>query len=335
MDVRPLEKPAAEPQTVTFEAILPPAMALRAEESGVKRASTDPLTLLILSVLGGAFVSFGAMFATTVSAGNIAVSGTGLALSAALPYGIIRLISGLAFSVGLMLIIIGGAELFTGNTIIVMAWANGKVKTGALLSNWCLVFVGNVCGAVATAALAFSTTQYIFGGGSVGLTALNTAQAKASLPFLPAFTLGVMCNALVCLAVWMCFSARTNVDRAIAAVPPVAAFAAAGFEHCIANAYFIPLGMMIKAAAPDSFWTMIGQTPADFPDVTLSRLLTNLLPVTLGNIFGGSVMVAAVYWFIYLRTQPADRDSDAGPRASLIEAGSPPARRSTPGTTSR
>ena len=155
MDVRPLEKPAAAPQTVTFDAIMPAAMALRAEESGVKRASTDPLTVLILSVLGGAFISFGAMFATTVSAGNIAVSGTGLALSAALPYGIIRLISGLAFSVGLMLVIIGGAELFTGNTIIVMAWANGKVKTGALLRNWCLVFVGNLCGAVATAALAF------------------------------------------------------------------------------------------------------------------------------------------------------------------------------------
>jgi formate transporter len=297
------------PQTVTFDVIMPPAMARRAEESGVKRASTDPLILLVLSILGGAFVSFGAIFATTVSAGSISVSAAaGLASSATLPYGIVRLLSGTVFSVGLMLIIIGGAELFTGSAIIVMAWANGKVPTRVLLLNWTIVFAGNMAGAMATAVLAFYSTQYTFGGGSVGLTALNTAQAKASLAFVPAFTLGIMCNALVCLAVWMCFSARTNIDRAVAAIPPIAAFAAAGFEHCIANAYFIPLAIMIKAGAPDAFWAMIGKTAADFPDLTWSRFLGNLLPVTLGNIFGGSVMVAAVYWFIYLHpNRIADR----------------------------
>lgn len=290
------EQTPAPPQLITFEAILPPAMALRAEESGVKRAATDPLTLIVLSILGGAFISFGAIFATTVSAGG-----------AALPYGIVRLLSGMVFSVGLTLIIIGGAELFTGSAIIVMAWANGKVKTRALLLNWGIVFAGNVTGAMLTAVLAFGTTQYTFGGGSVGLAALNTAEAKASLALVPSFTLGIMCNALVCLAVWMCFSARTNIDRAVAAIPPIAAFAAAGFEHCIANAYFMPIGLFIKAGAPDAFWTAIGKTAADFPNLTWSNFLfANLLPVTLGNIFGGSVMVALVYWFVYLRTKPAE-----------------------------
>ena len=282
---------AAPPQTVTFDAIMPAAMALRAEESGVKRASTDPVTLLVLSVLAGAFISFGAIFATTVSAG-----------SADLPYGVARLLTGLVFSVGLILVVIGGAELFTGNNIIVIAWASGKVKTRALLLNWVLAFLGNFVGAFMTAALMFYTTQYTFGGGAVGLAALSIAQAKASLAFVPALMLGIMCNALVCLAVWMCFSARTTVDRVLSIVPPIAAFVAAGFEHSIANIYFIPMGLFIRAGASDSFWRNIGKTAADFPELTWGNFLVgNLVPVTIGNIIGGSIMVTAVYWFVYLR----------------------------------
>jgi formate/nitrite transporter len=282
---------AAPPQTVTFDAIMPAAMALRAEESGVKRASTDPVTLLVLSVLAGAFISFGAIFATTVSAG-----------SADLPYGVARLLTGLVFSVGLILVVIGGAELFTGNNIIVIAWASGKVKTRALLLNWVLAFLGNFVGAFMTAALMFYTTQYTFGGGAVGLAALSIAQAKASLAFVPALMLGIMCNALVCLAVWMCFSARTTVDRVLSIVPPIAAFVAAGFEHSIANIYFIPMGLFIRAGASDSFWRNIGKTASDFPELTWGNFLVgNLVPVTIGNIIGGSIMVTAVYWFVYLR----------------------------------
>jgi len=281
----------APPQTVTFDAIMPAAMALRAEESGVKRASTDPVTLLVLSVLAGAFISFGAIFATTVSAG-----------SADLPYGVARLLTGLVFSVGLILVVIGGAELFTGNNIIVMAWASGKVKTRALLLNWVLAFLGNFVGAFVTAALMFYTTQYTFGGGAVGLAALSIAQAKASLAFVPALMLGIMCNALVCLAVWMCFSARTTVDRVLSIVPPIAAFVAAGFEHSIANIYVMPMGLFIRAGARDSFWRNIGKTAADFPELTWGNFLVgNLVPVTIGNIIGGSIMVTAVYWFVYLR----------------------------------
>ncbi len=152
----------------------------------------------------------------------------------------------------------------------------------------------------------FLTTQYSFGHGAVGLAALSTAQAKSSLAFVPAVTLGIMCNALVCLASWMCYSARSNVDKFFTVVLPVAAFVAGGFEHCIANIYFIPLGLFIKSGAPDAFWESIGKTAADFPDLTWGNFLVgNLLPVTIGNIIGGSIMVAAVYWFVYLRNRNA------------------------------
>ena len=289
MRQKPSPDEDAAPQLVTFDAIMPASMAVRAEQSGVKRASTDPLTVLVLSVLAGAFIAFGAVFATTVTAGS------------PLPYGVGRLLTGLVFSAGLVMVIIAGAELFTGNTIIVMAWASRKVKTRALLLNWVLSFTGNFVGAIVTAALVFYSTQYTFGEGAVGLVALNIANAKASLAFFPALILGILCNALVCLAVWMLFSARTNIDRIVTAVPPVAIFAAAGFEHCIANIYFIPMGLFIKAGASDSFWTAIGKTAADFPGVTWSNFVANLVPVTIGNIIGGSLMVAAVYWFVYLR----------------------------------
>lgn len=291
MDDRPTDANAGNsPRLVTFDALMPAAMAARAEEAGVKKAGIDTLTLLALSVLAGAFISFGAIFATTVGAGG-----------AELPYGVARLLTGLVFSVGLILVVVGGAELFTGNNMIVMAWANRRVTIGDVLRNWVVAFVGNFAGAILTAGLMFYTTQYSLGGGSVGFTALATADAKTSLSFVPALTLGIMCNVLVCLAVWMSYGARTNVDRVVTSIPPIAAFAAAGFEHSIANAYFIPMGLFIKAGAPDSFWTSIGKTAADFPELTWTNFLGNMVPVTIGNIIGGSVMVAAVYWFVYLR----------------------------------
>ena len=300
-DVNPQD--SGSPLTVTFDAVMPAALAARAEEAGVRRAATDPLNILILSVLGGAFVAFGAIFATTVSAGSIAISSADgvTQLAAGLPFGIVRLLVGLVFCVGLVLVVVGGAELFTGNTLIVMAWASGKIKTRDILRNWLIAFGGNFIGSIGTAGVMFLTTQYTFGGGSVGLVALTTANSKAALTFVPALTLGIMCNALVCLAVWMCYGARTTIDRAVAIIPPISAFAAAGFEHCVANMYFIPMGLFIKAGAPDSFWRAIGKTASDFPALTWYNFLCNLLPVTIGNIIGGSIMVGAVYWFVYLR----------------------------------
>ncbi len=239
MSRKPTDDEVSLPQMVTFDAIMPASMAVRAEQGGIKRAATDPVTIFVLSILAGAFISFGAVFATTVTAG------TGLS------YGVGRLLTGLVFSAGLVMVIIAGAELFTGNNLIVMAWASGKVKTRALLLNWVLSFTGNFVGAIATAILVFYSTQYTFGDGAVGLVALNIASTKTSLDFIPALILGILCNALVCLAVWMLYSARTNIDRIMTAIPPVAIFAAAGFEHCIANIYFIPMGLFIRAGAPE------------------------------------------------------------------------------------
>jgi formate/nitrite transporter len=212
-----------------------------------------------------------------------------------------RLLTGLVFSVGLLLVVIAGAELFTGNNLIVMAWAGGKVRTRDLLFNWAIAFTGNFIGAFATAALMFFTTQYTFGGGAVGLAALNIAEGKTQLAFIPALTLGIMCNALVCLAVWMSYSARTTIDRVVTVVPPIAAFVAAGFEHCIANIYFIPFGLFIKAGAGESYWAATGRTAADFPTLTWTNFIGNLVPVTIGNVVGGSLMVGLIYWFVYLR----------------------------------
>src|SRR5882757_6499819 len=168
----------AEPLAITIDTMVPLEMAMRAEQSGVRRAAMDPLTVFVLSLMGGAFVAFGAIFATTVSAG-----------AGGSAYGVTRLLVGVVFSAGLIMVVIGGAELFTGNNLIVMAWASGKVKTRALLLNWLLAFAGNCIGAAVTAGLVFWSTQYTFGGGSVGLVALTTANAKASLAPVPAFTL--------------------------------------------------------------------------------------------------------------------------------------------------
>jgi formate transporter len=275
-----------------IDALLPAEMAAKAEQLGVKKANMDAAGMFALAVLAGAFIALGAVFATTVTAG---AAGT-------LPFGVVRLLSGLVFSLGLILVVVGGAELFTGNNLIVMAWANRKVSTALLLRNWLIVYLGNFVGAAATALLVFWSGQYTFGNNSIGVAALATAHAKVGLGFGQAVVLGILCNGLVCLAVWLSYSGRSTADKILAIVPPITAFVAAGFEHSIANMYFIPVGLFIKSGAPDAFWSAIGKTAGDFPDLTWDRfLLGNLLPVTLGNIIGGAALVGAVYWFVYLR----------------------------------
>lgn len=282
---------------VQFDALLPSDMAAKVEQVGVRKANLDPVSTFVLAVLAGTFISLGAVFSTTVAAG----------IGEALPYGVARLLAGLVFSLGLILVLVGGAELFTGNNLIVMAWASGKVSTRRLLRNWAFVYVGNFVGAVSTALLVYASGQFAFSKGVVGATALATANSKTGLEFVPALALGVLCNALVCLAVWLTFSARTTTDRILAIIPPVTAFVAAGFEHSIANMYFIPVGLFIKMGAPDSFWASIGKTAADYANLTWGNFIfKNLLPVTIGNIIGGA-LVGVVYWFVYLRPQRASR----------------------------
>lgn len=295
-----------------IDALLPPEMAQKAEYLGVRKAQMAFLPMFTLAVLAGAFIALGAIFATTVTAGSSmtvkasdpAATYTNLVVS--LPYGVVRLLTGLVFCLGLILVVIGGAELFTGNNLIVMAWASGKVHTGSLLRNWGIVYIGNFVGAIATAVMMFFTRQYTFGGGAIGMAVLSIAIAKVNLSFLQAFSLGILCNALVCLAVWMTYSARSAADKVIGILFPITAFVAAGFEHSVANMYFIPIGLFIKTFDPEFASNAAGavQTSTRFGLETLtwqSFLWNNLLPVTLGNIVGGAVLVAIVYWFIYLR----------------------------------
>jgi formate/nitrite transporter len=258
--------------------------------------------MFMLSVLAGAFIALGAIFATTVGAGGMAITTAEgeVAFSTGLPYGVTRLLMGLVFCLGLILVVVGGAELFTGNNLIVMAWASGKVSTHSLLRNWVIVYIGNFVGSIGTALLVLWSKQYTFGGGAVGETALKIATGKASLDFFQALALGVLCNALVCLAVWLTFSARSTIDKIASIIFPITAFVAAGFEHSIANMYFIPFGLLIKSFDP----AFVSEKGLDLTNLTWSNfLVNNLVPVTIGNIIGGTVLVAAIYWSVFLRNR--------------------------------
>ncbi|HKI54203.1 MAG TPA: formate/nitrite transporter family protein [Anaerolineales bacterium] len=289
---------------IRIDALLPQEMATKAEYLGVRKAEMPFLKVFMLAVLAGAFISLGAIFATTVSAGGIAITASGgeSAYTAGLPYGLNRLLVGLVFCLGLILVVVGGAELFTGNNLIVMAWASGKVKGRALLRNWGIVYLGNFVGSIGTVILMFMTRQYTFGGNSVGITALKIGVAKVDFSFMQAVALGILCNALVCLAVWMTFSARSTVDKIAAIIFPITAFVAAGFEHSVANMYFIPYALFIKMFDP-AFTAAIGDKVANLDLLTWqSFVVNNLIPVTIGNIIGGAVLVAAIYWAIFLNS---------------------------------
>jgi formate/nitrite transporter len=295
---------------ISFDALVPPAMAAKAEDLGVKKAALPGMNMFILAVLAGAFIGIGAIFATTVAAGGMSVKDAAgaAAFSTGLPYGVTRLLTGLVFSVGLILVVVGGAELFTGNTLITMAFASKKVSLMQLLRNWTIVYFGNFVGSILTAYIVFLGKQYSFGNGAIGLAALNIGEAKTALTFVQAVALGIMCNALVCMAVWMCYSARSTTDKILAIIPPIATFVAAGFEHSIANMYFIPVALFVKGGGDATFFEAIGRTAESFPNLTWGNFfIANLLPVTIGNIIGGGIMVGLIYWFVYLRkvTKPA------------------------------
>ncbi len=277
-----------------FEAIPPPAMARAAEAAGKVKAGRGALDTFVLGVLAGAFIGLGAIFSLTTMAG--AAAGT-------LPFGVVRLLGGVAFSVGLVLVVIAGAELFTGNNLLVMAWAAREVTTARVLRNWAIVYAGNLVGSLGTAWLAFEGGQYELGKGAVGAQALQTAVTKSGYGFGQAIALGILCNALVCLAVWLCYSARTTGDKILAIVPPITAFVAAGFEHSIANMTFFPYALLIKT--DDAFMaTAPAMAVKNTSSVTIqSFLVDNLLPVTIGNIIGGGLLVGGVYWLVYLRTE--------------------------------
>jgi formate transporter len=264
--------------TPPADAYSPPEIARRIEALGVTKARADALTLLVLAVLAGAFISLGALFFTVVVTGSEA------------GFGLTRLAGGLCFSLGLVLVVVGGAELFTGNNLLAMAWASGRIDTRAVLRNWLIVYAGNVLGALGTVALVLWAGVATLGGGAVGETAIAIARAKAGLGAGEAFARGLLCNALVCLAVWLAMGGRSVTDRILAILLPITAFVAIGFEHSIANWFFLPYGLALD---PDGAAAAAGAA-------------RNLIAVSAGNVAGGTLLVAAVYWLAYLRGDRRD-----------------------------
>lgn len=283
---------------LVIDSLLPAEMASEAEALGVAKAKMPLSKTIVLSLLAGAFIAFGAVFFTT------------LTTASTMSYGVTRLIGGLGFSLGLVLVIVGGAELFTGNNLIIMAWANKKVSTLQILRNWSLVFLGNFTGALFIVVLMLLSRQYLSSSGMVGMNILNIAKVKCELGFTQAVVLGILCNILVCLAVWLCYSSRSITGKIISVVFPITAFVTCGFEHSIANMYFVPKAILMLDQHNPVMSALITQSGINYDSVTWRNfLLNNLLPVTLGNIIGGAVLVGLVYWFVYLRNRTAKDDS--------------------------
>lgn len=285
------------PETVVTEieidAYSPKEIAGRVETVGVGKTRLNFLAKLTLAVLAGVFIAFGAAFFTFV------------VHDSRLGFGLTQVAGALCFCLGLILVVVAGAELFTGNNLLVMACVSKRITLAQLLENWLIVYLGNFLGAVSMAFWIYLTQHWSSNGALVGAKALLIANAKVSLPFLVAFARGVLCNALVCLAVWLCMSCRSTTDKILSILFPITAFVALGFEHSVANMYFIPMGLLLKndPTVLGAVSSLAG-TVNDFSGLTVSALfLKNLLPVTLGNIVGGGVLVGLVYWFVYLRDE--------------------------------
>ena len=273
-----------------FDAFSPKEIAGRVNDFCVVKARLPLLTMWMLGMLAGAFIGLGSLYFTLV------VSDASLGFTAA------RVAGGVCFSLGLLLVVVAGAELFTGNNLLAMGWADGCVSLREVLRNWAVVCLANFVGAAGLAVLVYLSGHWEMNGGAVGATYLKIAAAKAALPVWRAFFLGVLCNILVCMAVWMALAGRSVVDKFVVIVFPISAFVAAGFEHSIANMYFFPLAILLK-------WHGLALPPGG-DAITIAGMLGNLGPVIAGNIVGGSVLVALVYWVIYLRGRPPGAASE-------------------------
>ena len=278
-----------------FEPLLPDAIAVSAENAGIKKAKQGLSTQFMLAALGGAFVGLGAMFAMITITGAEGI----------MSYGLTRLLMGVTFSLGLLLVVIAGAQLFTSDCLMVMAWASGRLDTGRMLRVWTTVWAGIFVGSVALAAIIFLSGHYMAAQGEIGATAISLASYKSQLPVGKAFFAGILCNVLVCLAVWLTLSARSLTDKVFAILFPISAFVAAGFEHCVANMFFIPYGLMIKHGAADAFWATEAGLRVAALDIPIDTFARNMVFVTLGNWVGGALLVGAVYWVIYRRGKAA------------------------------
>src|SRR4051812_31233890 len=272
--------PAPQPPIFNLQAYSPAEIKEAVEKVGVKKANLPPLASFMLAIVAGGGIGFGALYYTIVAS------------DPTLSFAITRVLGGMVFSLGLALVLVGGAELFTGNNLIVMAWASGKVSTGTMLRNWMIVYAGNLLGALGLIGLVFYSHHLDMNDGRIGISVLNTAAGKIQPDMVTLFFKGILCNVLVCAAVWLAYAGRSVTDKMVAVILPVSAFIAAGFDHCVANMYFLPLA-----------WLLIqtGHAPANYDAsaITMAGIIHNLVPVTLGNIVGGAGFVGAAYWAIY------------------------------------
>ncbi|MBJ7220523.1 MULTISPECIES: formate transporter FocA [unclassified Brenneria] len=274
-----------------FTLLLPAAMAKVAEDAGVYKATKQPWTTFYLAITAGVFISIAFVFYITSTTGTSTI-----------PFGIAKLIGGICFSLGLMLVVVCGADLFTSTVLTVIAKASGRITWKQLACNWVNVYIGNLIGALFFVALIWFSGEHMVANGAWGLNVLQTAEHKLEHTFVEALCLGILANLMVCLAVWMSYSGRTLTDKMFAMILPVAMFVASGFEHSIANMFMVPMGIVIKNFAEPEFWHAIGMAPSQFEHLTVSHFISsNLIPVTIGNIIGGGLLVGLTYWVIYLR----------------------------------
>lgn len=271
----------------------PKEMMSEAEKFALGKTSKSTSMTINLAIMAGAFIGLAFLFYITVTTGNPEAG-----------WGISRLLGGLAFSMGLILIVLCGGELFTSSVLSSIAWANKQISFSRMLTIWGKVYVGNFIGATLLMVLVSAAGLYQLNNGMWGLNALNIAQHKLHHTPLEAFSLGILCNLLVCLAIWLTFSTQNALAKAFMVMLPVAMFVSSGFEHCVANMFMVPLGIAIKMTAPDAFWTQVGVNASQYADLTVSHFITaNLIPVTLGNILGGSVLVGLFNWSVYSRPE--------------------------------
>lgn len=265
-------------------------MAFKAEIVGISKISKPLWQSFYLAISAGIFISIAFVFYTTVTTGAEGVA-----------YGLIKFIGGLAFTLGLILVIICGGELFTSSVLILVAWANCRVSTIQLLRNWLVVYAGNIVGAFLFVLLIWFAQQHLVNNGAWGVNAMKIAQHKIHYSFGQALALGILCNVMVCLAVWMTYACKSIADKILVMLLPISMFVASGFEHCIANVFMVPLGIVIKTFSSAEFWYLTQSTPELFADLTLSNFIfNNLIPVTVGNVIGGA-LIGLAYWKIYLR----------------------------------
>lgn len=269
--------------------LTPPEMARAAEDAAFGKATSNQLKSFLLALTAGGYIALGFVFFVTSQVG-----------AEQLPYGVAKVLGGVVFATGLSLVVLTGAELFTSSTLTLTARASGRITTRQLLWNWVVVFVGNFVGALTIVGLIYFGRIWEQAQGGWGAVVLDVSMKKVHHDFLTAFVLGILCNLMVCLAIWAAYSGRTTIDKVVAVTMPIALFVASGFEHSVANMFMVPLGILIRTFAGGDFWATSGLDSAAYGDLTWSNFFVdNLLPVTLGNIVGGGVMIGVLYWTIF------------------------------------